>query len=467
VSAASYVVLMTAQRALVLWGGFGATTAAAPDVVGTNLVGASAATVAILVAYAAIIAVCHRGGLSRAAQTVVLAAPFVIELGLLAISPSESTDVLAYAAQGGLGLIVPGATPYSDPARLLGSALGDALEALGWRAPPIPSPYGPLWAGIEQIIARLPMDLAGQVAAFRLVEMAAVAVSGLLVWKILERVRPGMELLGTVLFLWNPVVIRELPGEGHNDGMMVMFVLLGLWATLRGRAGLSVVATAAAVLVKYLPLSLFPAQAVYLWRTVPDRRRLVLEMALGAGIAGAITIGLIAPIWAPDMFDGLRSAGSPRPWPTLGGGVVALMARFQVDATAAVSAISGLGFAALVLWVSARVREPDSLLRGAVAIAGVYMLAVSPVFFPWYVALPIALCCLLPERSMIFLVFALTIASRVIALIDYDRFPEAWIVATFTGVVVGLLSLLVVLTPAGPVAGRLAKRLHEARVARL
>ena len=68
---------------------------------------------------------------------------------------------------------------------------------------------------------------------------------------------------------------------------------------------------------------------------------------------------------------------------------------------------------------------------------------------------------------MIFLVFALTIASRVIALIDYDRFPEAWIVATFTGVVVGLLSLLVVLTPAGPVAGRLAKRLHEARVARL
>ena len=468
-SVALYVVLATVQRAIVRDGGMGSSTPAASSVVGADLASYYVATVALMAAYAAIVTLCVRGQLPRVGKAAVLAAPILIELGLLGVPPSFSTDVLSYAGHGGLGLAVPGATPYTDPARLVGTALGDGLTALGWRVPLVPSPYGPLWARIEQTIALLSAGLGVQVLAFRLLEVAAVAISGALVWKIIERVRPGDAFVGTALYLWNPVVIAELPGEGHNDGAMVMFVLLGLWATLQVRAGPSFVATGAGVLVKYVPLVLMPPQIVYLWRIVADRRRLLLELAIGTGIVAIFTIALIAPIWTPHMFDGLRRQGTPQPWPTLGGAVLALLARFQVDGAAAVSAMTALAFASFVIWVSSRVRDPEGLLRAILAIAGTYALAASAIFYPWYVALPIALACLIPRREFIALILVLSTVSRFIApLVDmrpeYYPFVEAWIVMTYAGVLVSLVALVLALTPAGAVAARIAKRLLPAQV---
>ena len=62
-----------------------------------------------------------------------------------------------------------------------------------------------------------------------MIALASALGSAWLAWSILGRIRPAFRLAGTVLLLWNPVVLVELSAEGHNDGLMTFFVLLAIF----------------------------------------------------------------------------------------------------------------------------------------------------------------------------------------------------------------------------------------------
>ena len=67
---------------------------------------------------------------------------------------------------------------------------------------------------IELGIGRLTLNI--RIAMFLMKSLMVVAsfVSAWAIWAILGRVRPGDQLIGTVLYLWNPLVIIEFAGEG-------------------------------------------------------------------------------------------------------------------------------------------------------------------------------------------------------------------------------------------------------------
>src|SRR5947199_3301879 len=48
---------------------------------------------------------------------------------------------------------------------------------------------------------------------------------------------PGYALF---VFAFNPLVLLEQPGNGHNDGLLILCGLLALFALQRGRDGLAV-----------------------------------------------------------------------------------------------------------------------------------------------------------------------------------------------------------------------------------
>ena len=235
--------------------------------------------------------------------------------------PYLSTDVLSYLAHGYVGIARGVGNAYSELSRgVLGTSLGDALSALGWRPAPIPSPYGPLWTDIEGIVMGLTTRVPLAIFVFKVIATLASLGSIWLVWRILGRVTPDRQLLGTVLFAWNPVIIVELSGEGHNDALMLFFALAGLYATVRLRPAASLVATTLGTLTKVVPALILPPQLVFLWRSRRQDPTIVTGLAIGALASLAIAVILFVPVWVgPQTFEGLRVSSEPGPWPTVSG----------------------------------------------------------------------------------------------------------------------------------------------------
>lgn len=56
----------------------------------------------------------------------------------------------------------------------------------------------------------------------------------LLVWAILGKIAPTRRFLGTLLYAWNPLVLLELAGSGHSEGVLLFLLLLTTWIIVQG-----------------------------------------------------------------------------------------------------------------------------------------------------------------------------------------------------------------------------------------
>lgn len=421
-----------------------------PSAVAGELIAYLSATAGVFVVYVAVVVRCLRRSIGLAGRVILLATPVMVSFGLLFVAPTFSIDTLSYVAHGATGMLAGGGNAYSrQPSDVLMLPVGQGLRDLGWLPPPGTSPYGPLWTLIEAAIVRLPLDVGPYVFLFKLIEMAAMLGSAALIWRILALVRPQDQLAGTVAFLWNPVVLVELTGEGHNDGLMVLFALLGLYATLRAWTSGGMAASALGVAVKYLPVLFIPAQLVYLCRTTVDRPRLVIRVVLGLAISAALMVLLFAPFWGPDTFSGLTrsSGGGPWPvWPTISGLLYSALqgALPAVDTASAKTLLVGALFGGYFLFQSLRVRNAQDLVQAVANIAFVYMLVVSAVYWPWYAVLPIALLVLTPTGRSLPVIVILSAGSRAIAPLAAGLRPEvgplsdAWATCTLIAILFAL-----------------------------
>jgi alpha-1,6-mannosyltransferase len=257
--------------------------------------------------------------------------------------------------------------------------------------------------------------------AFKLVAVASSLGSAVFIWMILGRVRPELRLLGTLAYLWNPMILVELAGDGHNDALMVFFVLLALFLTIRGRVSSGLVAMSLGVLTKYVPLWLVPPQAVYLWRTRRSTLRLARDVASGAAIALLLSVALFVPLWAGvGTLRGLWLSGRPGNTGSTQTVLIEVVSRL-LPVRAAEPLVYGLlvaGFAAYLWARSSSVNDAESLLRSCASVAVAYVLFVSPVYWPWYVVLPVALMALVPTGVFLPLLVAISLGSRLVAPLD-------------------------------------------------
>src|SRR5207244_7700324 len=120
-------------------------------------------------------------------------------------------------------------------------------------------------------------------------------------------------------------------------------------------------------------------------------------------------------------FDGLREMGQPGPWPTVTGMIYRYVARAYpgFDGGAIATLVVGGAFAAYLLRSALSVRDPASLLASSARANLGFVLFAAPVFFPWYVVLPVALIALVPEAPYLLVAVAITTLSRAVApLVD-------------------------------------------------
>lgn len=371
---------------------------------------------------------------TKAARVAAIAIPICLHLVMLLGRPYLSQDSFSYLAHGYLAEhenFNPYLTSTADVAVM---PPGPQLAEFGWRPIHWITPYGPLWTWLERFAYVTASDRPGAdtldvaFGVFLVKVLAVIATFGTawLIWNILGRLRPDRQLFGTLLFLWNPVIIVEFALEGHNDAIMLFLIVAALALTLASRPAMGVLATGAGVLVKFLPMIFLPAQGMYLLRKHPVRWK---------GLVGAIWGGLLAigagallygSFWAgAKTFGGLRhnsrwlrnSLGA-----FLHGGLNDLFA-YEMAITI-VSALFTAGFVIFVLYRSWQIHDEDGFVEACAWIALIFVLVASPLYWAWYAALPITLIALTRREILLWMVPVLTVSSRLIAILPSVRINE-------------------------------------------
>ena len=249
---------------------------------------------------------------------------------------STSDDISSYASYGRL-LIIHHANPYFIPPSAFPQ--DPTYHLVYWRH--VVSVYGPIWTVISAFLGWFAgLDGFGYLITFRVFTFAAHLLNILLVTAILRAMNrsPRTIALGALFYAWNPLVLFESGLGGHNDIVMVTFILLGILLSVRAEqndithfrsyiAPLFVFTLAA--LVKF---SAFPIIALFIamlfWKKLslkpivsdPGRQSIqthwkaALLTALSAGfVSSAVALMFYGPFWIGHSIKDIANGFSSQP----------------------------------------------------------------------------------------------------------------------------------------------------------
>jgi len=221
----------------------------------------------------------------------ILVLAVVYHLALLALPLLFSRDVYSYAFYGKIAATYH-ANPYvATPADFPNDALA-ALVGPKWFD--TPAVYGPLWTQISGLVVRAVGSVEGQIAAFRLIAIAASLGTLALVRHLVRRVRPEREAFALALLGANPVVLFQSVASGHNDLLVALGVAAAAALVFARRELPAAAVLTLAALVKApaaIPLVLLVVAAI---ARRPDRERLRSLVAHGA-VIGGLALAATAP----------------------------------------------------------------------------------------------------------------------------------------------------------------------------
>jgi len=201
-----------------------------------------------------------------------------------------SRDVFSYAAHG--REVALGWNPYHHGPAVLGG--GPYLRFVSGVWSNAPSPYGPLFLGIDGVLVQhVGQHAMVAVTALRLLSFAGVVL--LAVWlPRLARACGTEPSLAVWLGLLNPLVLLHVVSGGHNDGLMLGLLVAGITLARQDRFAPALLVCLLAAAIK-APAAL---GAVYVgadWlRSRPDRRSRVFTAIRAGAITSTTAILLTA-----------------------------------------------------------------------------------------------------------------------------------------------------------------------------
>jgi alpha-1,6-mannosyltransferase len=346
----------------------------------------------------------------RAVMVAVLGTTLAFQLVLLLLPGTFSTDLFSYAFYGEVAGRFA-ASPYVQvPDDFPAHPLYLLINPL-WRD--APSVYGPVWIAISSIVGALwGGDVLAQVLAYHLIADGCHWANLAALWWALRRLRPGAEPFGLALYAWNPLVVFEFAANGHNDGLLVLFLLLAMGLVARGRDWRAVAALVLSVATKYTTVLLLPLLVWWATRRWRGWRR--LAAAAGAGLAaggavaamylpwwrgpatfGPIIYWLSTPLYANYAPLGIAAwvrdrvwAAGWLDWDTAEQGAFAVERQFV-----------RLGFLGYLAIETLRLRRAADLPLACARVLLVFLIGVNTWVLPWYYTAAVALVALGDPRS--------------------------------------------------------------------
>jgi alpha-1,6-mannosyltransferase len=347
----------------------------------------------------------------------------VFQLTLIAVPASMTTDIFNYALYGEMPVLY-GVNPFTHtPSEFPQSPLY-YLIPLYWHD--APSVYGPLWVAISTGVARLFLlqSLADELLTYRLIANVAHFANAVLVWRIARRL--GANPAGaTLAYAWNPFLLLEFGLNGHNDVLMLTFLLAAALAATYRRLYATAALIGLSVATKYTTVLVAP---LLLAACVLDRGELDhgprWRAALGAGaiprlgIAAAILLAVPVVLYVP-WFEGIGTFGPVLRWvggPVLNNywpeGILTAITTSLTQllglewddvwgplfvVTKLATKVALVGLIALECW---RLRSVHDALAGSARVFIFFLLFVTTWIMPWYYTWPLAIAAPLGWGSM-------------------------------------------------------------------
>ena len=344
--------------------------------------------------------------------------------GVLVLAyPATAVDVFGYIAQGRLVAVhhvnpftsTPGEFP-SDP----------ILPFLAF--PGEPSQYGPAWALASAAVAVVGNDnLLVEVLLFKSIGALAHLASGLVVYRIAAALKAdrAQARACALVYLWNPLLVWEMVGNAHNDGVMMLGGLLALLALASYRTVLALPLVAAGALVK-VPLALI-APIVFVATLKQNRARAIEGAVLAVVLAGLVYrpfwagLGTLTALRRSDLFTAsLGSVVRLSLTPALG----------AADATTVARTLSLCVFGVVVglaLIYAVRATDAEGILTAAYLVLLAGVLFATTWFQAWYLVWPVAVGAALPRAARHLEVALLSLGG----LLQYFVFIYLWVMDVF------------------------------------
>jgi len=173
--------------------------------------------------------------------------------------------------------------------------------------------YGPLWLYIASLLVTISNNPVVTLLLFKGVAILSHIINCLLLWAILDKIAPTRRLLGTLLYAWNPLVLLELAGSGHSDGVLITLFLLATWLHVQNNGRWRELAIAVilgfAISMNFIALLIAPLFFWFLGRADHNVARsiwsLCWRMCMTLFIAALVSL----PLWRGEStFFALTSA---------------------------------------------------------------------------------------------------------------------------------------------------------------
>lgn len=347
---------------------------------------------ALFTCYAIGILVCRQHAM-RDWQFPVLTASVVASATMAWLYPVNAIDLFIYAVRSRLWTVYGenpiAVIPQVHPADPWLTFAGEWSGSV--------SPYGPLWNWLAAPGTWLSGDhIWIALAYYKLLALGSYLLIGGIALRL--GARHGHPE-SAIVWLWNPLVLWEGVGNGHNDLAMLVPVVIAIWAWhTRGR-WLVLPLLAAAFAIKYVALLLVPLAAVALVRAARTRReaaKLVIWSALGVAVVLAVSL---VPFFDLDAIRRSIRAQSAIML-TSPASMFANEFRERTNAAEIARHIRSGGLAlflalALLQWVLTW-RRPDRWVRASYEVFFAYLMIAAWSFRGWYLIWLIALAALLP-----------------------------------------------------------------------
>jgi hypothetical protein len=344
----------------------------------------------------------------------------IVILGMLAmmavflfVAPFDAADIYDNIMHGRI-LGVYGANPFQS---LIANYPNDPFYGYpAWKN--AVSAYGPLWESLAGLTARIAGDhIIANVLAFKILPGIFYLGSVVLVVLYLKREAPEYALSGAYLLGWNPMLLYETWGNGHNDIAMAFWFLAAAWFIARRRYTLAILSLLAGALIKFIPILLVPAVLLIGWRSLESFRARFIFLAKTAVISLFITVALYYPFW-----NGFAAFSLGRRMQMFATSIPAVIFRFLTPAiglneSARFVSLVALGLLAVFVLIQSFRVDLENPARGFIQITFnilVFYLMVTCLWFQqWYSVWLLCLVPLLSEQSRRFaLLFGFWIISK-------------------------------------------------------
>jgi alpha-1,6-mannosyltransferase len=345
----------------------------------------------------------------------VLAPPLAFQITLFTMPGLFTTDMFSYATYGQIAGVY-GVSPYTH----LPSQFPE-FRILSWIHPlwhDAPSIYGPAWVDLTRPLARAINGWSDvdKVLAYKLVTNVGYLASVACIGYIVHRLRPGRALEAIVLFAWNPLMLFEFAGNGHNDAVMIAVMLLAVACYVSGAHWLGMVALTVSFLIKMTSVLLVPYYAMAWAR---DQRGWLRFFGIGFGAVATVLAVIVAFYWP--WWEGVQTIGPILLWSQgpmfnnyvpdilaiqlasrrLAEGGAGLDPAVVLDQTRdSIKNVARLVLIAIALWELWRARGAPGMIGSGARLMLAFLLIVNTWVLPWYFTWPIALAVLLGWESL-------------------------------------------------------------------